>query len=46
MSPKTTFKDQSTICISIDEFENLMACKKELLAIKEDLKTFLGDDIC
>ena len=45
MSPNTTFKDKGTICISIDEFENLIQCKKELLRIKEDLKLFLGDDL-
>ena len=36
------FKD-GTVTITISEFENLIACKKELLAIKEDLKIFLGD---
>ena len=34
-----------TVVISIDEFENLIQCKKELLRIKEDLKLFLGDDL-
>ena len=43
-SPNPIFKDGSVV-ISIDEFEKLIACKKELIAIKEDLKLFLGDDL-
>ena len=42
MASRPIFKDGSVV-ISIDEFENLIACKKELIAIKEDLKAFLGD---
>ena len=38
-----TPQNNGTVVISIDEFENLIACKKELIAIKEDLKLFLGD---
>lgn len=45
MSSNPIFKDNSTVCISVDEFENLIQCKKELIAIKEDLKLFLGDDL-
>ena len=45
MSPNPIFKDNSTVCISIDEFENLIACKRELIQIKNDLKQFLGDDL-
>ena len=44
MSSQPIFKDNSTVCISIDEFENLIECKRELIQIKNDLKLFLGDD--
>ena len=36
------FKEGSVV-ISIDEFENLIECKRELIQIKNDLKQFLGD---
>ena len=42
-SPNPIFKDNGSVVLSISEFENLIACKKELIAIKEDLKAFLGD---
>ena len=38
------FKDGSVV-ISISEFENLIACKKELIATKEFLKELVGDDL-
>lgn len=44
MSSQPIFKDNGTVCISISEFENLIACKKELISIKNDLKEFLGVD--
>ena len=44
MASQPIFKEGSVV-ISIDEFENLIQCKKELLRIKEDLKLFLGDDL-
>ena len=43
MSSNPIFKDNSTVCISIDEFENLIACKRELMATKEFLKQMVGD---
>ena len=43
MTSHPIFKDNGSVVLSIDEFENLIQCKKELIAIKEDLKTFLGD---
>ncbi len=48
MNSTTSFFTNSstgTVCISIEEFENLIACKKELIQIKKDLKQFLGDDL-
>ena len=36
---------QATVRISVAEFENLMACKRELMATKEVLKQMLGDDL-
>lgn len=46
-TPNPIFEDkhQGSVSISIAEFENLIQCKKELIAIKEDLKLFLGDDL-
>ena len=43
-SSNPIFKD-GTVVLSVAEFENLIQCKKELIAIKEDLKTFRGDDL-
>ena len=37
------FKDNGSVVISISEFENLVACKKELIATKEFLKDLVGD---
>ena len=42
MSTNPIFKDGSVV-LSIDEFENLIACKKELIATKEFLKQMVGD---
>lgn len=44
-STLTNFTNTGTVCISIEEFEHLIQCKKELNQIKEDLKLFLGDDL-
>ena len=44
MASQPIFKEGSVV-ISIDEFENLIQCKKELIAIKNELKLFLGDDL-
>ena len=41
-TPNPIFKDGS-VTISISEFENLIACKKELIATKEFLKQMVGD---
>ena len=45
----TIFSENSTsngtVCISVEEFENLVACKKELMQIKKDIMDFLGDDL-
>ena len=43
-STNPIFKDGS-VTISISEFENLIACKKELIATKEFLKQLVGDDL-
>ena len=45
MASQPIFKDNSTVCISVSEFENLIACKKELIATKEFLKELVGDDL-
>ena len=42
MSSQPIFKDGSVV-ISIAEFENLIACKRELMATKEFLKQMVGD---
>ena len=34
-SQKPIFKGNSTVCISIEEFEHLIACEKELMNVKE-----------
>ena len=44
-SENTTSNHNDTVCISIEEFEHLMACKRELTQIKKDIKDFLGDDL-
>ena len=43
MSSKTTFnKSNATVCISIEEFEYLMKCQKELGEIKTLIGELLG----
>ena len=44
-SENTTSNHNDTVCISVAEFEDLMACKKELMQIKKDIMDFLGDDL-
>ena len=39
MSTQPIFKNKGTVCISIEEFEYLMKCQKEL----GEIKTLIGD---
>ena len=41
-TPKTILKDEATVRISIEEFEYLMQCQKELRDIKNLIGEILG----
>ena len=43
MSTNNPIFKEGSVTISISEFENLIACKKELIATKEFLKDLVGD---
>ena len=44
MSTTSTFVNESTVRISVEEFEYLKNCEKELMNVKGLIGELLGDD--
>ena len=44
MSSKPIFKNKGTVCISIEEFEYLMKCERELHNVKTLIGELLGGE--